>query len=383
MPTSLKDVVVLRPGDAQGNGMVVRLITGQGKDILAVAVPQDWPSRTGPTWTYLFENDGLTLVDAGALGSFDALADGLAQAGFRPRDIARVIITHGHQDHDGGARQLVEETGAQLWAHEVYACLLPYSPWDIRRRRPTPLQQEMYRVAEASLQQAGASSGGAVAGYRARSQQYLESRQQATVSRRLRDGEKSGQMAFTYAPGHSPDELCITLDGLVFTGDHVLPEITPHPTTKTYYDAEIKSRLPAEYQDEEAQYGLATFLKSLRHIADLGPGTAVLPAHRLFNKGRFNLVDATRAGEVIQHHGQRLGRIVSRIGTGPRSLEEITRGIFERTRLLGGNMYAALSEVVAHIELLQDTGDVELTEDYRLHWKGTTHYQDFLRELMG
>ena len=82
MASPFNDVVVLRPGDAEGNRMVVRVATHDGTDIHAVAV-QDRPSRMGPTWTYLVQEEGLSLIDAGAIGSFTYLADGVRQAGTR------------------------------------------------------------------------------------------------------------------------------------------------------------------------------------------------------------------------------------------------------------------------------------------------------------
>ena len=73
MTNQFKDVVTIREGDADGNRMVVRLTTEQGRQIHAIGVPQDNDSRTGPTWAYLFENDGMTLIDAGATGSYQHL----------------------------------------------------------------------------------------------------------------------------------------------------------------------------------------------------------------------------------------------------------------------------------------------------------------------
>ena len=103
MSQLFKEVVVLREGDPEGNRMVLKLESRNGMEIHAIAVPQDNGSRTGPTWCYLFENDGLTLIDAGATGSYASLADGIKASGFNVPDIERVIITHGHQDHDGAA----------------------------------------------------------------------------------------------------------------------------------------------------------------------------------------------------------------------------------------------------------------------------------------
>ena len=69
----------------------------------------------------------------------------------------------------------------------------------------------------------------------------------------------------------------------------------------------------------------------------------MLPAHRLFSKGKFNFETAGRAEDILQHHAVRLGRILHRMGTEPTSLEHITRGVFARRKLIGGNLYMALS----------------------------------------
>ena len=50
------------------------------------------------------------------------------------------------------------------------------------------------------------------------------------LDRGVTDGLESGGLTYYYTPGHSPDELCIQFDKFMFTGDHVLPQITPHPS---------------------------------------------------------------------------------------------------------------------------------------------------------
>ena len=378
MASPFNDVVVLRPGDAEGNGMVVTFATNGGTNIQAVAVPQDRPSRTGPTWTYLVQEEGLTLIDAGAIGSFSFLEDGVRQAGYEIGDIDRVVVTHGHADHDGAVAQLVEESGAALWAHEVYAHLLPYDRWEIQRRAGSLIQQEMRRIIDADV--AGRDSRGQDE-YEAQQREYLQTRRGLQVQHGIRDGESLGDLTFMHTPGHSPDEICVSLDGMVFAGDHVLPEITPHPTTKVEYTDEVKAKLPVELQDSGDSYGLDTYLKSLKAINDLGADVGLLPAHRLFNRGRFNLQTLDRAGEVIQHHARRLGRIIDKIGPQPVSLEDVTRGIFERRRLIGGNFYMAVTEVVAHIELLEGVGDVDVDGDGRLQCTGSENYRRFIADI--
>ena len=378
MTPSLKSVDVLRQGDPQGNRMVVRLTTEKDLIVHALGVPQDWPSRTGPTWTYLFEAEGLTLIDAGALGSFDELADGVRHAGFALGDIDRLIVTHGHADHDGASGRFLSETNAELWAHDIYAGLLPFDPWDLQSRPLSPVQTEMERVVDA-----GGESRRDSEGHIARHRRHVEARREFRVGRRVADGDRCGRMSFLHTPGHTPEELCVALDGLVFTGDHVLPEITPHPTMHLRYAPPVRDALPAAYRDEGETWGLGTYLRSLKRTYGLGDGTLVLPAHRLFNRGGFNFQTAARAGEIIAHHANRLDRILQRVGFGMSSLEELTRAIFARRKLIGGNLYAALSEVVAHIELLDDLGDLATTSDLELRRTGSENYRELVHELTG
>ena len=128
MPTGFRSVETLRSGDPQGNRMVLRLTTDSGREIHSVAVPQDWPSRTGPTWCYVFSEEGVNLIDAGAQGSFAELEDGLRVAGYSMRDLDRVIVTHSHLDHDGATPHVVDAARAELWAHTMYAALVGHNP---------------------------------------------------------------------------------------------------------------------------------------------------------------------------------------------------------------------------------------------------------------
>ena len=356
-------------------GFGLRLTTKAGRQIHAVAVPQDWPSRTGPTWCYVFSEEGVNLIDAGAQGSYTELEDGLGVAGYSVRDIDRVIVTHSHLDHDGATPRVVDSAGAELWAHTMYAALVGQNPRLIQDRRSSPIHTEMERVIFASFE-------GRTSPYVERSLRYADSRKGLGVDRRIEGGERVGEMRFLYTPGHSPDELCVTLDGLVFTGDHVLPEITPHPTPKAAFANHVLGSIPPGFEDSSKSFGLETYMRSLKTVLDLGPDVAVLPAHRLFNRGRFNLVTADRAKEVIEHHSERMDRILRRIGPHPDSLESVTRGEFSHRKLQDGNLFMALSEVVAHVELLQDFGDIELTPDSKLRHLGSRRFHQFVQQLL-
>lgn len=375
MPTGFTSVDVLREGDPQGNRMVLRLSARSGQQIHALGIPQDWPSRTGPTWCYIFDSEGITLIDPGAHGSFSELEDCLKLVGYSVKDIDRVVVTHGHSDHDGSIAQLMETSDSALWAHQMYAALINYNPWEVQDRDASPIHAAMNRVVSGNMDRRSSS-------YAARNRRYVDSRKGLTVDHEVDHGDNVGDVEFIYAPGHSPDEICLTLGNVVFTGDHVLPEITPHPTTRAGYSDHVAREIPKRFSDPSKSYGLKTYMASLKTVLDLGESYAVLPAHRLYNRGRFNFVSVRRAAEVIDHHGRRLAQIVQRIDDRPTGLEDMTRGIFERRKLIGGNLFMALSEIVAHVELLEDLGDVEFTDDSMIRHTGSMKFRQFCDGLV-
>ena len=122
-----------------------------------------------------------------------------------------------------------------------------------------------------------------------------------TVDQPVTDGLRSEGLTYYYTPGHSPDELCIQFDKFMFTGDHVLPQITPHPSVARSHSS-FRADLPEGYRGGNEIYGLKAMLRSLLRVAALDDGYAVLPAHRAYYRGRFNLVGLERAREIVEHH---------------------------------------------------------------------------------
>jgi glyoxylase-like metal-dependent hydrolase (beta-lactamase superfamily II) len=144
-----------------------------------------------------------------------------------------------------------------------------------------------------------------------------------------------------WTPGHTPGHLCFydAEAGLLLTGDHVLPRISPNI---------------AVYRDEGTD-PLTEFLGSLRMLSGL-PVTEVLPAHEY----RFAGLDA-RVAELLHHHEVRL--------------EEVARCVAEEsdsttwhiaTRLhwsrpwaeIGAMQRAAAAETFAHLITLTRRGRV-------------------------
>ncbi len=61
------------------------------------------------------------LIDTGAGRSIDQLIENIRAVGVDPAAVKKVILTHNHIDHIGGAPYLKEQYGAQLIMHELDA----------------------------------------------------------------------------------------------------------------------------------------------------------------------------------------------------------------------------------------------------------------------
>lgn len=102
-----------------------------------------------------------------------------------------------------------------------------------------------------------------------------------------------------HTPGHTAGHLCFAEErtGLLFSGDHVLPRISPNISTD-----------PGGAPDP-----LRSYLGSLASVRDLGP-TEVLPAH----EWRFDGL-ADRVDQLLAHHEHRLEELLTALRAHPDS----------------------------------------------------------------
>ena len=74
---------------------------------------------------FLVQGDaGAILVDAGMPGQAEQILEALATHGVKPETLRLILITHGHVDHIGSARELRARTGAPVAVHAGDAAAL-------------------------------------------------------------------------------------------------------------------------------------------------------------------------------------------------------------------------------------------------------------------
>lgn len=73
---------------------------------------------------FLFESDGLVLIDTGYQNSWPKIHSYLSTIGFSSSDIRQIIVTHLHTDHTGSLAKIKKETGATVYMHVTDAKLL-------------------------------------------------------------------------------------------------------------------------------------------------------------------------------------------------------------------------------------------------------------------
>jgi hydroxyacylglutathione hydrolase len=66
---------------------------------------------------YLLLGDRPVLVDTGAPGDLKRILSGLKAHGVAPKDLALILLTHGHSDHAGCAAELRRRSHAQIALH--------------------------------------------------------------------------------------------------------------------------------------------------------------------------------------------------------------------------------------------------------------------------
>ena len=262
---------------------------------IPVPIPHN-PLRYVSVYAFALGGGGLGLLDTGweSEESWAALTGGLASIGGAVEDVRGVLVTHLHFDHLGLAARVREASGAWVAMHPADATAVARLS---AAGAATMVASEIDFLVGLGADRAEATGD---VGPAERMEAFTS---MAVPDRLLEDGEHADfpgwRMRAVHTPGHTPGHLCFAEEGtrLFFSGDHVLPRISPNISTNQGGAADP----------------LREFLDSLGAVRDLDPAE-VLPAHEWRFRGLAGRVD-----ELTAHHESRLAELLAAIRSHPDS----------------------------------------------------------------
>jgi glyoxylase-like metal-dependent hydrolase (beta-lactamase superfamily II) len=148
----------------------------------------------------LRDDDGqVTLVDMGITRSGPKVMAALASIGSGPSDVTRLVLTHAHPDHAGGAAYVAEQTGQEFGIHEADA--------DFARDGVSPPRDRSFLLGRLL----------------SRSKNGFPP---VSVGETFTDGQVipfAGGIHVVHTPGHSPGHVSLLLpdSGVLITGDAI------------------------------------------------------------------------------------------------------------------------------------------------------------------
>lgn len=327
-------------------------VTEVAPGVLRCQLPIEMPGL-GHVNCYVIEDErGAAIVDPGLPGprTLGVLRSRLAAAGIPLKRVHTVVVTHSHPDHFGGAGWVRRETGADIITHRLFhvfwdrndppdldvedLAALGYADDETEvPPRPSPWKTPPWggRPMRPPLRRRLLMSG---------ARRFPSLARTPRPSVRLADADHvrlgGREWVALHTPGHTDDHLCLfdPTNGVMLSGDHVLPTITPH------IGGLVRNTDP-----------LASFFASLDKVAAHGPEvTAVLPAH-----GQPFSDLSARAKSIQEHHLERLdvARRASEETGRPMSVQQMSAYLFS-PRAQGP---MADSETFAHLEHLRLLGE--------------------------
>ena len=307
-----------------------------------LAVPT--PFLVGRVNCYLIEDEPLTLVDTGPNSgkSLDELEVGLAALGHAIEDLELIVITHQHMDHLGLLEVLVRRSKADVAALDALA---PYLEsfgasigaddefsMEIMRRHGVPVDVARALAMVGAAFRAFGSSG--------------------HVTRPLREGDELTLAARTlrvhHRPGHSPSDTIFVDEarGIMLAGDHLLPHISSNP---------MVSRPLGKGPDTPRPRALMDYMDSMR-LTRAMPAELILPGHGDPFSDHVALID-----ERFRMHERRAAKLLKMLSAAPLTAYELASQMWGNVAVT--QAYLTISEVLGHMDLLVDRGQVAEQDD--------------------
>lgn len=288
--------------------------------------PVNYPG-VPPANVYVILDQEPILVDCGPDGPVEPLLEDLRALGVS--EVRHLVITHGHIDHFGLARRLRERwPSMKIYLHrdDVLKCTLR----DEDRR---PLGQELRDIIRSwgVAQEVVLSIQDKIIEVMRLGPPLEPSWITMVDGGVIRVGDVELQV--THTPGHTEGSICLTYGDLLFSGDHLLEDITPNPALY----------LPA-YRGKRT--GLGDYIESLKRTTQ---ARRVLPGH-----GAPYEDPAARARQIETAYRERRDAILRLLNGTPRSVSDLTMTLWSNLDPL--TFFLGAREVHGHLEILEREG---------------------------
>jgi len=294
-------------------------------------IPLELPwSTPGNVNVYLIEeNDGFVMIDCGVDGSeyLKLLEMHLNKLGITFNDIKLLVGTHMHIDHIGLSQRLREfDIPFALYKNSI-DYLDEYNDWSIRFKDLIRMAKNEYTPVS-FIDDLKSISTPLYAGRLEKPDILLSEGRVKSIKRNL-------NVVFT--PGHDYSEISLYDEKtkIVFSGDHILPRITPF--------------IPVQNENSNL---LKEFLDSLDKVDHLD--------HEIIAPGHGNIISNPhkRIEQMKLHHQRRSERILGFLKNEDLTGWEISNKLFPRD-LDSLNLRLAFQETLAHLHLLKSQRRVE------------------------
>ena len=296
-------------------------------------IPAPLPYKS-PPWvnTYAVEsNGGLLLIDCGTdwEPGREAIRQGFADLGLEESAVHTLIASHLHPDHVGMSARLVNEWGCRFVMHERAAKL-------VDRYNDTPgYMNRLVKIASVH----GIPDSATNAAMRVDRPDYMPLLEPPDYL--VEDGDTidlgdGRSLHVLHTPGHEPAHICLrdSRTGILFSGDHILPRISP----VIMYDP--------DHTDV-----LGDYLGSLQRLIAMDVGVTY-PAH-----GSIIEQGDERSRQILLHHDRRLLDMAELVRSENTTAWKVMLKSF-RPNLDPLQSRLAFLETISHLEHLRVTGRI-------------------------
>ncbi|MFO7794754.1 MAG: MBL fold metallo-hydrolase [Promethearchaeati archaeon] len=312
-------------------------------DVIQIKI--DVPFAVNFVYVYLFKvNSDYILFDAGLnMGNWPKLFfKHLEELKISPKQITHCFISHNHLDHTGLIPKLRRKNSEiKILMHDITNETMR---WETNQDNFNDLKKQTQEVVRDVTKFGFPEEKGE------KLERYFlmwpQMKKYEIPDIILHDNDLinigEGEFQVLWTPGHALGHICLfeKNNEYLFSGDHILSQITPHIGNFI-----VNPALQEKYKKYNFHNILNLYLNSLERIKKLNP-QIIFPAHQEV------IYDPIKRIEEIQiHHAQRLREISELITNNPMTPFDIAEKHFGE--LDDMNSFLALSEVLAHLFYLE------------------------------